>query len=222
MITLESHQSNTFKEKLAVFDGIVLERIGNNTFFGNNRVHPEFENLMRLNFYTHTSIRFNKYSLKREHSEKQRYDFIFKTFKPLNFKIKLKFPELETGNHTLRYCWVNEFGASDDEVHIHILTHFKPDTIKEAQVKAYNYLKRLEMKVDLENQRYFDNRMGRMPIIQSMKTRKIKNQSGIVSYFCKIEKTRGRDNFKQIGYSMGFRSIIQNQYPNPSIQARLN
>lgn len=221
MIITDSHQSNTFEDSLGVFDGIKLTRVGNNLFFGKVRVHPEFENLMRLDFHTHTTIRFNKHSLKREHSEHERYDLIAGIFKSLNLKIRLKYPSVDTGKHTVRYCWVNEYGASEDEVHMHILGYIKPGTSQKIYHKAYNYLKYIQKKIQVENKRYNENRNSKMPIIQSVKTSKIRNQSGIVSYFCKIEHLHGKDNFKLIGYSIGFKSIIEKFYPKQSIQCRL-
>ena len=213
-------QSNTYRETIGFYDNTEFYRVGNNLFFGDDKVHPEFENLMRLNFITHTSIRFNNHSYKKENSDQKRYDLITELFSPLNIKIKRKFPDIETGKHSFRYCWVNEYGASNDEVHMHILGYIKPEVADLAYLKTYNFLRYLEKK----NIQVTDSLNPKLKIepIESIHTRKVTFQAGIVSYFCKIEPTAGQDSFKKIGYSMGFRSVIEKYYSPDSSKGLLN
>jgi hypothetical protein len=200
----DTDKTQSFRETIGYYSNTEFYRVGRNLFFGKDRVHPEFEILMRLKFITHTSIRFKFSSFKREKSDKQRYDLINKIISPLNDKIKKKYPHAKTGKHGFRYCWVNEYGDSENEVHMHILGFIKPDLIDLLFLKSYNYLKYLEKKHIYE--------------IESLHTRKVNHQAGIVSYFCKIEPNIGQDNFKKIGYSKGFQSVIKKFYTRNSFK----
>jgi hypothetical protein len=192
--------TNNFRETIRKYDNKEFYRIGNNPYFDKDRVNPEFEILMRLNFISHTSIRFSDTSLKNEKSDKMRYDFILGLISPMNQNINNHFPDIETGKHTFRYCWVNEYGNSSNDVHMHILGFIKPNLDSQVYVEAFKYLKNLEER--------------RIDGIESILTTKIEKQSGLVSYFCKLETVFGGDEYKKIEYSMGFRSILQKFYTN--------
>jgi len=192
---------NTYKESFGEFNNKELYRIGNYLYYGKDKVNPEFIYLFKIPFINHTVIRFTSISLKNENSDKKRFDVIQRIIDPVNKKIKKKYPLIATGNKTFRFCWVNEYGESEDEAHIHILGFVKPDLPKEVKMKIYQYLK-------YQSRKTIDG-------VESIHTTTVKCIPGIVSYFCKIENRSGKDYYKKIEFSVGTRSVVEEFYPTP-------
>jgi len=125
-------------------------------------------------------------------------------YNKLNKRIQLRYKNIKSGNDTARYIYSNEFGASDDEVHLHLLTHLHQevrDFVKDEVLDFFQGLNR------------------RLPYgVESIYTTDVYDTAGIVSYICKVERDSvGRDRLdKKLRFSKGFQKIIKRKFYKPN------
>lgn len=102
---------------------------------------------------------------------------------------------------------LNDYGNSVEDVHMQVLGFIKPNLHSNVYVEAYNHLQRRE-------KRTIDG-------IESILSTEIADQLKVVSYFCKNENIFGKDTYKRIKYSIGFRSKIENFIQKPEFRILL-
>jgi hypothetical protein len=191
-------------EVLNTYEGRPFYRIGNNLFFDGERVHSDFPSLMSVPWSLHTSIRFNLPRYQSEHAETPKKELLERIYKRLNKRIQLRHKGLKSGNDTARYIYSNEFGASDDEVHLHLLTHLHHEVRDLVKDEALDFFQGLN---------------GRLPSgVESIHTTDVYDTAGIVSYICKVERDSvGRDRMdKKLRFSKGFQKIIKRKFYKPN------
>lgn len=192
-----------FSEILNTYGGRPFYRIGNDLFFDGDRVHSDFPSLMSVPWSLHTSIRFNLPRYQSEHADTPKKEFLERIFKKLNKRIQLRHKDIQSGNDTARYIYSNEFGASDDEVHLHLLTHLHHEVSDLVKDEASDFFQGLN---------------GRLPSgVESIHTTDIYDTAGIVSYICKVERDSvGRDRMdKKLRFSKGFQKVIKRKFYKP-------
>ena len=205
MKTIES--TGLYREKYAEilnsYGGREFYRIENDIFFDGERVHSDFPVLMSVPFTHHTTIRFNEPWYFSENAEESRKELLESIYKTLNNRIERVFFGLKTGNDTARYIYSNEYGASDDEIHLHLLTHLHTGVSDLVSCEVSKFFSELE-KSEI---------MG----IGSIKTSEIYDAAGIVSYICKIEKdSMGALRMdKKLRFSKGFQRVIKQKFYKP-------
>lgn len=193
-----------FAEVLNTYGGRPFYRIGNDLFFDGERVHSDFPSLMSVPWSMHTSIRFNLPRYQSEHADNPKKELLERIYKRLNKRIQLRHRGIKSGNDTARYIYSNEFGASDDEVHLHLLTHLHQevgDLVKDEVLD------------------FFQGLNERLPSgVESIHTTDVYDSAGIVSYICKVERDSfGRDRLdKKLRFSKGFQTIITRKFYKPT------
>jgi hypothetical protein len=193
-----------FAEVLNTYGGRPFYRIGNNLFFDGERVHSDFPSLMSVPWSLHTSIRFNLPEYQSEHADTPKRLLLERLFNKLNKRIQLRYKNIKSGNDTARYIYSNEFGASDDEVHLHLLTHLHQEVRDLVKDEVLDFFKGLN---------------GRLPSgVESIHTTDVYDTAGIVSYICKVERDSvGRDRLdKKLRFSKGFQKIIKRKFYKPN------
>ena len=193
-----------FAEVLNTYGGRPFYRIGNNLFFDGERVHSDFPSLMSVPWSLHTSIRFNLPEYQSEHADTPKRLLLERLFNKLNKRIQLRYKNIKSGNDTARYIYSNEFGASDDEVHLHLLTHLHQEVENLVKDEILDFFKGLN---------------GRLPSgVESIHTTDVYDTAGIVSYICKVERDSvGRDRLdKKLRFSKGFQKIIKRKFYKPN------
>jgi hypothetical protein len=193
-----------FSEVLNTYGGRPFYRIGNDLFFDGERVNSDFPSLMSVPWSMHTSIRFNLPRYQSEHAETPKRELLERIYKRLNKRIQLRHRGIQSGNDSARYIYSNEFGASDDEVHLHLLTHLHQE--------VGNLVKNLVLD-------FFQGLNGRLPSgVESIHTTDVYDTAGIVSYICKVERdSLGRDRLdKKLRFSKGFQKIIKRKFYKPN------
>ena len=193
-----------FAEVLNTYGGRPFYRIGNDLFFDGERVHSDLPSLMSVPWSLHTSIRFNLPKYQSEHADTPKRLLLERLYKKLNKRIQLRYKNIKSGNDTARYIYSNEFGASDDEVHLHLLTHL------------HHEVRDLVKDVVLD---FFQGLNGRLPSgVESIHTTDIYDTAGIVSYICKVERDSvGGDRLdKKLRFSKGFQKIIKRKFYKPN------
>lgn len=201
--TVTDDYEEPFSEILNTYGGRPFYRIGNDLFFDGERVHSDFPSLMSVPWGLHTSIRFNLPRYQSEHADTPKKELLERIYKKLNKRIQLRHRGIKSGNDTARYIYSNEFGASDDEVHLHLLTHL------------HNEVKDLVKNEVLD---FFQGLNGRLPCgVESIHTTDIYDTAGIVSYICKVERdSDGRDRMdKKLRFSKGFQKVISRKFYKP-------
>jgi len=192
-----------FAEVLNTYDGRPFYRIKNDLFFDGDRVHSDFPSLMSVPWSLHTSIRFNLPKYQSEHAETPKRFLLERLYNKLNKRIQLRYRNIQSGNDTTRYIYSNEFGASDTEVHLHLLTHIHQeveDLVKDEVLDFFQGLNR------------------RLPHgVESIHATDVYDAAGIVSYICKVEHdSYGRDRMdKKLRFSKGFQKIIKRKFYKP-------
>jgi len=199
----ESYQ-DPFAEILNTYDERPFYRIKNDLFFDGDRVHSEFPSLMSVPWSLHTTIRFNLPKYQSEHADTPKRLLLETLYNKLNKRIQLRYKSIKSGNDTTRYIYSNEFGGSDTEVHLHLLTHIHQEVDHLVKDEVFDFLKGL-------------NR--RLPSgVESIHTTDVYDTAGIVSYICKVEHDSvGRDRMdKKLRFSKGFQKIIKRKFYKPN------
>jgi len=193
-----------FAEVLNTYGGRPFFRYNNDLFFDGERVHSDFPSLMSVPWSLHTSIRFNLPKYQSEYADTPKRLLLERLYNKLNKRIQLRYKNIKSGNDTARYIYSNEFGASDDEVHLHLLTHLHQeveDLVKDEVLDFFQGLNR------------------RLPHgVESIHATDVYDAAGIVSYICKVEHdSLGRDRMdKKLRFSKGFQKIIKRKFYKPN------
>jgi len=174
--------------KIRTLNGRKLTMRGNDLFFEGEQVTSEFYRFVDIPFSYHVSIRFTGY-LTNPNNTKERKRFLDDLIYPLNRHLKANHPALKSGNSTVNYVSVTEFGASEDEVHMHVLIHIHPEVLELVENEVLQCLEELKP----------------LPLrgMESICTTKVYDVAGVVSYFTKMEYGRDRE-FKEFVLSSGF------------------
>ena len=192
-----------FAEVLNTYGGRPFFRYNNDLFFDGERVHSDFPSLMSVPWSLHTSIRFNLPKYQSEHADTPKRLLLERLYNKLNKRIQLRYKNIKSGNDTARYIYSNEFGASDDEVHLHLLTHLHQEVRDLVKDEVLDFFKGLN---------------GRLPSgVESIHTTDVYDTAGIVSYICKVERDSvGRDRLdKKLRISKGFQKVITRKFYKP-------
>jgi len=160
-----------------------------------NSVHPQFHYLMKVPYQFFITIRYISRVLKTKHTETARREYINGLFRQLNLQIKENHPQIISGKRTVHYVRVNELGLSD-HIHSHLLLHIHPDAVELVIEEVFAF---------------FDNLQNSPPkeLEQVHVIRISGDQTQLVSYFCKVEKSTPEKHFD---YSPKFFDIINRHY----------
>jgi len=175
-------------------NGRSLSLRGDDLFFDGLPVTSEFYRFVDVPFSFHVSIRFTG-NLTNPNKTKERKRFLDDLICPLNRHLKEKHPDLKSGNSTVNYVSVTENGASEDEVHMHVLIHIHPEVLELVEDEVHECLRGL---VDLP-----------LRGVESIVTTKVYDVAGVVSYFTKQEYGW---EFKHFVLSSGFLNKIIKYY----------
>ena len=117
----------------------------------------------------------------------------------------MKNPELISGNDSLRYIWVEEFGESK-HIHIHLLLYVDNRVRDIVAEDVRSELKKLE-----EN----PIKGVESVVITDIKAMAKEEQAKICAYPFKVEFSVGDNREKQVHYSMGFQRVIKLHFLDP-------
>ena len=202
------HNNNTEptgKETIEVIMGYPLIKLGNDVLYLDKKRIPEIILIGMIDFTHHCTFRFLAEGLRIPKFAKARENFLSDIFIPINRRLLLKNPELISGNDSLRYIWVEEFGESK-HIHIHLLLYVDKRVRDIVSEDVRSELKKLE-----EN----PIKGVESVVITDIKAMAKEEQAKICAYPFKVEFSVGDNEVKQVHYSMGFQRVIKLHHLDP-------
>ena len=207
MMAMENNNNTepTGKETIEVIMGYPLIKLGNDVLYLNKKRIPEIRLIGMVDFTHHCTFRFFAEGLRNPKFAEARANFLSDIFIPINRRLLLKNPELISGNDSLRYIWVEEFGESND-IHIHLLLYVDKRVRDIVYEDVGSELKKLE-----EN----PIKGVESVVITDIKAMGKEDQAKICAYPFKVEFSVGNNEEKQVYYSMGFQRVIERHFLDP-------
>ena len=195
----------TGKETIEVIMGYPLIKEGNHVFYLDKKRIPEIRIIKMVDFTHHCTFRFLATELRKSEYAKARENFLSDIFIPINRRLLERNPELISGNDSLRYIWVEEFGESE-HIHIHLLLYVDKRVRDIVDEDVRSELRKLE-----------ENPMKGVEsvVITDIKAMGKEDQARVCAYPFKVEFSVGNNREKQVYYSMGFQRVIERHFLDP-------